>query len=43
MLDEVPAEIIYWDKIVIAGNADFKNFKPSPVISDYWNAWEWEI
>lgn len=43
MLDEVPAQIIYWDKIVIAGNADLKNFKPSPVISDYWNAWEWEI
>ncbi len=43
MLDEVPAEIIYWDKIVIAGNKDLKNFKPSPVISDYWNAWEWEI
>jgi peptide/nickel transport system substrate-binding protein len=43
MLDEVPAVVIYWDRIVIAANSDLKNFKPSPVISDYWNAWEWEI
>ncbi len=43
MLDEVPAVMIYWDKNVIAGNTDLRNFKPSPVITDYWNAWEWEI
>ncbi len=43
MLDEVPALMIYWDRIVIGANTDLKNFKPSPVITDYWNAWEWEI
>ena len=43
MLDEVPAVIIYWDKNVTAANADLRNFKPSPVFTDYWNAWEWEI
>jgi peptide/nickel transport system substrate-binding protein len=43
MLDQVPALMIYWDKNVSAANSDLRNFKPSPVISDYWNAWEWEI
>jgi peptide/nickel transport system substrate-binding protein len=43
MLDEVPELMIYWDKNVSAANSDLRNFKPSPVISDYWNAWEWEI
>jgi peptide/nickel transport system substrate-binding protein len=43
MLDEVPALMIYWDRIVVAGNADLRHFKATPVITDYWNAWEWEI
>jgi peptide/nickel transport system substrate-binding protein len=43
MLDDVPAVIIYWDRLVHASNRDLKNFKPSPVITNYWNAWEWEI
>ncbi len=43
MLAEVPSVIIYWDRIVIAANSDLKNVKPSPVVTDYWNAWEWEI
>jgi peptide/nickel transport system substrate-binding protein len=43
MLDEVPSLMIYWDKNVVAGNTDLKNFKASPVVTDFWNAWEWEI
>lgn len=43
MLAEVPSVIIYWDRIVIAANSDLNNFKPSPVVTDYWNAWEWTI
>ena len=43
MLRDVPALMIYWDKEVIATNSDLRNFKPSPFISDYWNAWEWTI
>ncbi|MBC5825715.1 MAG: peptide ABC transporter substrate-binding protein [Candidatus Eremiobacteraeota bacterium] len=43
MLDEVPAVMVYWDDNVIALNTDFKNFKPSPVVTDYWNSWEWQI
>jgi hypothetical protein len=39
----VPALIIYWDENVIAANSDLKNLKPGAVITDYWNAWEWEI
>jgi peptide/nickel transport system substrate-binding protein len=43
MLDEVPALMIYWDKNVSAANTDLRNFKPAPFITDFWNAWEWEI
>lgn len=43
MLGDVPALIVYWDKNVVAANRDLRNFKPSPFITDYWNAWEWEI
>ena len=43
MLHDVPSMIIYWDKNVTAANNDLRNFKPSPVFTDYWNAWEWEI
>lgn len=43
LLDEAPSVIIYWDDSVTALNADLKNYKPSPVITDFWNAWEWQI
>ncbi len=43
MLDEVPSLMIYWDRNVIATNSDFKHFRPTPVVTDYWNSWEWEI
>jgi peptide/nickel transport system substrate-binding protein len=43
LLDEVPEIMIYWDDNVIGYNSDLKNFKPSPVITDYWNSWEWKI
>jgi len=43
LLDEAPEIMIYWDYNVIGYNSDLKNFKPAPVITDYWNAWEWRI
>jgi len=43
MLAEVPSVMIYWDRVVVGANSDLKNFKPSPVVTDYWNAWEWTI
>lgn len=43
LLDESPEIMIYWDYNVIGYNSDLKNFKPAPVITDYWNAWEWRI
>jgi peptide/nickel transport system substrate-binding protein len=43
ILDEAPLLMIYWDQNVIAYNSDLKGFKPAPVITDYWNAWEWQI
>lgn len=43
MLDEAPSLIVYWDVVVSAYNSDLRNFKRSPFITDFWNAWEWEI
>jgi peptide/nickel transport system substrate-binding protein len=43
MLDEAPVLMIYWDQNVIAYNSDLRGFRPAPVITDYWNAWEWQI
>ena len=43
MLAEAPSVMIYWDHVVVGANSDLKNFKPSPVVTDYWNAWEWTI
>ena len=43
MLDDVPAVIVYWDKSVVAANSDLRNYKMSPVVTDFWNCWEWEI
>lgn len=42
MLD-VPSIIISFRKEVYAYNTDLKNFKPSPVISPFWNPWEYQI
>ncbi|HEY5093630.1 MAG TPA: peptide ABC transporter substrate-binding protein [Candidatus Eremiobacteraceae bacterium] len=43
LLDDAPEIMIYWDYNVIGYNSDLKNFKPAPVITDYWNSWEWRI
>lgn len=43
LIDEVPYVVVYWDVNVVAENTDVRNYKPSPFITDFWNAWEWEI
>lgn len=43
LVQEVPYVVVYWDVNVVAENTDVKNYKPSPFITDNWNAWEWEI
>jgi ABC-type transport system substrate-binding protein len=43
LLQDAPYVIVYWDVNVNAYNRDLKNFKPSPFVTDFWNAWEWEI
>ena len=43
LIQDVPYVVVYWDVNVIGANTDLKNFKPSPFITDFWNAWEWEI
>ncbi|HEV2908309.1 MAG TPA: peptide ABC transporter substrate-binding protein, partial [Candidatus Eremiobacteraceae bacterium] len=39
----VPRHTIVWRANIDAVNSDMKNFKPAPAVSDFWNAWEWDI
>lgn len=39
----VPRHTIVWRANIDAVNSDMKGFKPAPAVSDFWNAWEWEI
>jgi len=43
LIQDAPWVTVYWDVNVVAYNRDLKNFRPSPVVTDFWNAWEWEI
>ena len=43
LIQDAPFIVVYWDVNVIAYNRDLKNFKPTPFVTDFWNAWDWEI
>lgn len=43
LIEDAPFVVIYWDDNVIAYNSDLKHFRPSAFITDFWDAWEWEI
>lgn len=43
LLRDAPYVVVYWDVNITAYNSDLKNFRPSPFITDFWNAWEWQI
>ena len=43
LINDAPYVVVYWDVNVVGQNTDLKNFRPSPFITDFWNAWEWEI
>lgn len=40
---DVPTIIIDFRKVPFVYNSDLKNFKPSPVISPFWNPWTYSI
>jgi len=40
---QVPSIVLYFRKEPLAYNADLKGFKPSPVISPFWDPWDWSI
>jgi ABC-type transport system substrate-binding protein len=40
---DVPTIIIGFRKMVYVYNTDLQGFDPSPVISPFWNAWEYSI
>jgi peptide/nickel transport system substrate-binding protein len=41
--DAVPFHTIVWRSNIDVVNRDLNNFKPAPAVSDFWNAWEWQI
>ncbi|MBV9102298.1 MAG: peptide ABC transporter substrate-binding protein [Candidatus Eremiobacteraeota bacterium] len=43
LADEVPTIVLYFRREPLAYNSDLKGFKPSPVISVFWNTWEYSI
>lgn len=38
-----PAVFMYWQEVFTASNTDLHGFRPAPFITNYWNAWEWDI
>jgi peptide/nickel transport system substrate-binding protein len=40
---DVPTIILYFRREPVAFNSDLKGFTPSPVISQFWNTWEYSI
>ncbi len=40
---DVPSIILFFWKDIYVYNSDIKGFKPSPVISPFWNPWEYSI
>jgi len=40
---DVPTIILYFWKDIYIYNNDLQNFTPSPVISAFWNPWEYSI
>ncbi|MBV9736826.1 MAG: peptide ABC transporter substrate-binding protein [Candidatus Eremiobacteraeota bacterium] len=40
---QVPTIVLYFSKEPFVYNTDLKGFRPSPVISPFWNPWEYSI
>ena len=40
---DVPTIVLYFQRVPYVYNNDLKGFKPSPVISAFWNPWEYSI
>jgi peptide/nickel transport system substrate-binding protein len=40
---DVPTIVLFFLREPYVYNSDLKNYKPSPVISSFWNPWEYEI
>jgi peptide/nickel transport system substrate-binding protein len=40
---QVPTIVLYFRKEGLIYNTDLKGFKPSPVISPFWDPWDWSI
>jgi peptide/nickel transport system substrate-binding protein len=41
--DAVPFHTIVWKTVVSTVNRDFHGFRPAPISSECWNAWEWSV
>jgi peptide/nickel transport system substrate-binding protein len=43
LAQDVPTIILYFRRDPVAYNSDLKGFTPSPVVSQFWNTWEYSI
>jgi peptide/nickel transport system substrate-binding protein len=43
LTDQVPVIFLWFERYITVTNSDLKNFKPSHVGTQWWNAWEWSI
>ncbi len=39
----VPLHTIVWKNVISTINRDFHGFRPGPLVSECWNAWEWSV
>jgi peptide/nickel transport system substrate-binding protein len=39
----VPSVPLYWQVQTVAYNSDLRNYKPAHYLTNFWNAWEWEL
>ena len=40
---DVPGIVTWFARRVVVENVDLKNYKPAHAVSDFWNAYEWDI
>jgi ABC-type transport system substrate-binding protein len=40
---DVPGIILYYARRVVVANVELRNYRPAHAVSDFWNAYDWDI
>jgi peptide/nickel transport system substrate-binding protein len=43
LADRVPSIILWYYRRISVANSDFKNYRPTHAVSDFWNSYQWQI